>query len=192
MCCSRIYNRRGFTLTEVLVATGLTALLGVAAMHFYSSMNQQVVSQQEISEMQQINRACLDEIAASLRSAGYLLSSHPAYEIAGDSLYVYYRGVNPVDTVLYFLEEFTDAEYDSMMVGRPAEVYVYKLMKQVNADAPVVFADYITRVLYTPIGTRTIAVTLEVQTSKADATFPENSGFRTFINTERVVLRNLS
>jgi len=183
---------RGFTLMEVLVATALTGILALGAYHFYTAMNQQVVSQQDIAEMQQINRACLEEIATTLRSAGYMLSGHDAYLITGDSLYVFLSETKPVDTVLYFLEEFSDGDYQTMMVGRPDGMVVYKLMKQVNSAAPVVFADFLTQIIYTPIGSKTIAITLEVQTARKDETLPDNNGFRKFINTERVVLRNVS
>jgi len=63
---------------------------------------------------------------------------------------------------------------------------------------PEVFADFITSISFAEIGTATpigypeLAIILEVQTAKGDETFNQNSGFRTFINTERVTLRNLA
>lgn len=185
-------SERGITLTEVLIATFITVLLAASALHFYTTAHGQVIAQQEISDMQQINRACLEEISSGLRQAGYMLTGHPAYKIIGDSLYVFYHDINPVDTVLYFLREFTAADYAAMIVNRPTDLHVYRLMKQVNSDSAVTFADFIKQVRYTVIDSRTVAVTLEVQTARADEVLQQYYGFRTFINTERVVLRNVS
>jgi len=142
--------------------------------------------------MQQINRACLEELSTGLRQAGYMLTGHPGYKIQGDSLYVFYHDLQPVDTVLYFLREFSDADYSTMIAERPSDLHVFRLMKQVNSDSAVTFADFIKQIRYTVIDSRTVAVTLEVQTARADDVVQQHFGFRTFINTERVVLRNVS
>ena len=65
------------------------------------------------------------------------------------------------------------------------------LMKQTNSEMAVPFSDMITRLRFTPINNRTIAVTLDNQTSRYDETFADNNGYRQFTNTERVVLRNV-
>ena len=185
-------NRRGFTLIELLVTILITGILAVMAMRFYTVTNQQAQTQVEISEMQQVNRACLDELCTALRSAGFGLAAGPAFKVNGDSLYIFARRDSvATDTVLYFLDEFTDTEYAERIVGHVDGMKVYKLMKRLNSNPPEIFADYITQLLYTQITPKLMAVTVEVQTAKVDKSFSVNDGFRTFINTERVVVRNV-
>ena len=114
-------NIRGATLLELLIALFLLGIVSLAAFQFYSSLNQQVITQQEICDIQQASRACLEEISTVLRSAGSGLSGHKAFETSGDTLFVYMRGVTPVDTIMFFLQEFSDAEYASMMKGHVSE-----------------------------------------------------------------------
>jgi hypothetical protein len=147
-----------------------------------------MLSQEEMLNIQQLNRVCLEEIGSNLRSAGYGVTGD-GYNINGDSLAIYKRGAAKIDTVQYFLKEFTDAEY-ATMTGLVNGTSVYKLMKQSNAAAPQEFADYVTDLRYTEISSDLIAVTLETITTKRDETFKQNGGFRTFTNTERVALRN--
>ena len=185
-------NQSGFTLIELLVTIFITGILAVFAMRFYTVTNQQAQTQVEISDMQQLNRACLDEIGTALRSAGFGLETTPAFKINGDSLYVFNRRDSvAIDTVLYFTEEFTDAEYADKVMGYVDGMKIYKLMKKINSNSAEVFADYLTDLRYTEISPKLLAVTVEVQTAKADKTFSDNNGFRKFINTERVVVRNV-
>ena len=185
------HTQRGFTIIELLIALVLTGILTLATIQFYSSINQQVLSQNEIADMQNINRSCLEELGTSLKSAGFgVPTSHPAYEVDSDSLFVYSGNGGSVDTVVYFLQEFTDAEYTGKLGGHPTGITVYNLMKRVNTDDPVVFADYLTDLRFTVINPKLIAITVEVQATIPDETYQVNSGYRTFINTERVVVRN--
>jgi len=182
----------GFTLIEMLIALAIMAFVTLASFEFYKMAHQQVLTQQEISDLQLSNRNCLEEISTNLRKGGYLLDGHPAYEVSGDSLYVYFSETQPVDTVLYYLEELTDAEYQNLIMGHVSGMIVYKLYKKVNSGDPVVFADDVTMIQYTIVNPQLIAITLQTQVSAIDKTFPDNNGFRTFVNTERVVLRNAS
>jgi prepilin-type N-terminal cleavage/methylation domain-containing protein len=183
--------QRGFTLIEVLIAVLITAIVAVAAFRFYVTMHSQVITQQEISEMQQLCRASLTEMCTTLKKAGYKMSDnpHPKWQINGDSLYVFYSETQPVDTVLYYLEEFTTFEYtksDSL----PAGVKLYKLMKKENSGVPAIFSDFITGCRFTSIDDANLQITVQTQTSKKDEAFNQNGGFRRFSNTERVTIRN--
>jgi prepilin-type N-terminal cleavage/methylation domain-containing protein len=184
-------NQGGFTLIEVLIATAITAIISLASFQFYVSMHNSTTTQQQISDMQQLCRASLDEMAKTLRMAGYKLDGHPAYEINGDSLAVYYSQTNPVDTVMYFLQEFTDQEYADLD-SRRGDIKFYNLMKQVNSNLPTVFADCISGIRYSVVNSSTLAITLQTLTRKPDETHDANNGFRTFSATERVNIRNLS
>jgi len=193
-------KQKGFSVVELLIAVLITGIIAAAAFQFYVTMNQNVVTQQEISEMQGICRACLQEISKTLRMAGYLLQQvqpgHPPYEIIGDTLFVYVGCIDascpdPVDTTKYFLSEFSATDYDGVP-GRPAGMQIYKLMVQPDGDSASIFADFVQSIMFTPIGTEEMAVTMNVQASRADETFTDNNGFRTFSNTERVSMRNVS
>ncbi|UCE24737.1 MAG: prepilin-type N-terminal cleavage/methylation domain-containing protein [Candidatus Zixiibacteriota bacterium] len=191
----------GFTLIELLIALLITAVLAAAAFQFYITMQQQVVTQQDISDMQQVSRSCLQEIGKAVRMAGYMAHTLPpgtlAYEISGDSLTVNMGCDDPtcpglVHYVRFFLQEYDGDDY-AKVPFRPDGMLIYKLMKETDASiGPEVYADLITSITYTPIGTSELAITLEVQTAKGDESFETNNGFRTFVNTERVTMRNVS
>lgn len=190
---------RGFTLIELLIAALITAVLAAAAFQFYITMQQQVTTQKDISDMQQISRSCLQEIGKNLRMAGYMLpAGHSAYEIpTATEIHIYIgvgdpSAVDPVDTTIYYLQEYTSAEYADVPF-LPTGMQLYKLMKQEDDwTDPQVFADFITNISFTEIPPAEMAITLEVQTAKGDETFDKNDGFRTFINTERITMRNLT
>ncbi len=188
-----VHNESGFTLLELLIAVLITGILAASAFQFYVTMHQQVITQQEISDMQQVCRSSLQEIGKTLRMAGYMLPTHPAWDTNGCSLSVYISTgtIDEADTVMYFLQEFSDTEYvavPNLATGQK----LYKLMKQENSNAPETFADFITSIDFVPIGTTEMAVTVQVQTTKDDESFSTNDGFRTFTNTERVNMRNVS
>jgi prepilin-type N-terminal cleavage/methylation domain-containing protein len=196
MACTNVKRtaaESGFTLIEVLIAVLITAIVAAAAFQFYVSMHNQVITQQEISDMQQLCRASLNEMATTLRKAGYKMSesSHDKYRISGDSLFIYYSETQLVDTCMYYLQEFTAYEYtksDSLPTG----VKLYNLMKKENSNPPAIFADFITAIRFNPIDSANVEITVQVQTSKKDETFNNFGGFRRFTNTERVTIRNMS
>ena len=187
---SRCQGQAGFTFVELMISLVLTGIIAFAAFRFYASLNQQALSQQEISDIQQTNRACLEELSTALRSAGSGLVTSPAYEVSSDSLSVYRQAAGGVDTVLYFLQAIDDSSLVAMGIDGSSNTTPHWLMKQENSSAPQIYADCITDLHYTVINPRLVAITIEVQTTKADDTFEQNNGFRTFINTERVVVRN--
>ncbi len=193
--CKNMRERNGFTLIELLIAALITGIITAAAFQFYVTMQEQVITQQSISDMQQISRSSLQEMGKSLRMAGYMVPSYDAYEINGCSLIVNYSASGTEDDLsqtTYFLEEFDEAEY-AKVVFRPDGMQLYKLMRDDGgADGPQTFADFITSITYTEIGTSEMAITLEVTTARGDEAFDANDGFRTFVNTERVNMRNVS
>ena len=189
-------ERNGFTLIELLIAVLITGIIAAAAFQFYVTMQQQVVTQQSISDMQQISRSTLQEMGKTLRMAGYMVPSYEPYEINGCSLTVNFSASGTEDdlaTVTYYLIEYTEAQYAKVPL-RPEGMELYRLVKEENGTDTATFADFITSITYTEIGgagSPDMAITLEVTTSKGDDTFDANDGFRTFINTERVNMRNV-
>lgn len=63
-------NERGFTIVEIMLATLLTSVIGIAALNFYSAEHNTLITQQNVSDMQQNLRASIDEITKRLRNAG--------------------------------------------------------------------------------------------------------------------------
>lgn len=187
----RLRNNRGYTIAELLIAMFITGILAAAGFEFYISMHNQTLAQEEISDMQQASRASLQDITKTLRMAGYKVGSHVPYAINGDSLYIFYNGTQPVDSVLYFLADYTSDELAGMSAFSTGST-PHKLMKQVNSAAAEVFADYITDVTFTAINSSTIQVTINVQAAQPDEDFVTNGGYRTYSALETVNLRNVA
>jgi len=186
----KLKNSRGFTILEVLIAALITGILATASFRFYTTMHNQTETQQEVSDVQHLCRSSVHEIKKTLRLAGFKLTSHAALKINGDSLAIYYSDTKPVDTVLYFLEEFNDNEYWKVK-NLPEGQKLYKLMKKENSAEPVICTDFIRDIDFQMVDSRTMQITVLAQVSKQDETFEENGGFRTWTLDEQVTLRNL-
>jgi prepilin-type N-terminal cleavage/methylation domain-containing protein len=178
-------NSRGYTVVELMVALVLTGILATACLDFYSAMNNQTLTQEEISDLQHNSRNTLHEMAQTVRMAGYKVGAHAPYAINGDTLYIFYNGTQPIDTMMYFLI----SRYSMHGDGAPQPHY---LMRQLNSEAPAIFTDWITDITYTATSANTLEIALEVQTTKSDEDYTLNHGYRTYTVTESVVMRNLS
>lgn len=66
----RLNSISGLTLVEVLVAATLAGMISIAALRFYSSEHNNMITQRCISDLQQNLRASLDEIARKAKNAG--------------------------------------------------------------------------------------------------------------------------
>lgn len=175
----------------MLIAVLLTGVLAASGFEFYQTMHGQTITQEQISYMQQSCRASLEEITKTLRMAGYKAGSHPAYRIAGDSLWVFYSESQPIDTILYYLEQYSSADLGAAYATYGCNV-PYKLMKRFDSEQPAVFADYVRSISYVALNTSTIQVSLRVQTSLPDDTYLPDNGFRTLVGIEQVILRNVA
>src|SRR3990172_7345534 len=133
----------GFSILEVLIAALITAILAASGFQFYTKMHGQSETQYNVSEMQQLARSSLYDMRKSLLQAGFKLSAHDPYKISGDTLAVYYSVTQPVDTIQYYLVEFTLAEYANVP-DRTSSTRIYKLVKKVNSGDAAIFADYVT------------------------------------------------
>ena len=183
-------RQAGFTIIEVLVAGLITGILAVSSFQFYVSMHNQTLTQEEVSDMQTNCRASMHEIGRTLRMGGYKLGdTHDPFEIRGDSLYVFFNETQPVDTVLYFLQEFSDQEY-AQGYPRPEGMQIFKLMRKVNSLKAAVFADYIKSIRYNAVASDEVTVSVTIESQKPDETFQTNHGYRTFTLMDRVILRN--
>ena len=187
----RLRCSRGFTVLEVIIAALITGILAAASFRFYSSMHNQTETQYEVSETQHQCRASLNDIKKTLRQAGFKLTTHPDLEINGDTLAVYFSETQPVDTVLYYLEEFDDYEY-YRVPDLPEGQQLFKLMKKTNSSAAQIYTDFIRTIDFEWVDSRTMQITVTAQVSKKDDTFEENEGFRTWTLDEQVTLRNVT
>jgi len=182
---------RGFTILEVLIAALITGILVSASFEFYTKMHGQSETQFNVSEMQQLARSSMQDIRKTLLQAGFKLSGgHPPYEITGDTLAVYYSITLPVDTVKYYLVEFTAGEY-AQVPNLPVGEKLYKLVKKVNSEAAAVYADFVTEIIYNQIDAANIVVTISVQAMQSDDSYAPNNGFRIYSVSDRIKIRNV-
>lgn len=188
----RITKQSGFSILEVMVAALITGILVAASFEFYNTMHAQSETQYNVSEMQQLARSSMYDIRKTLLQAGFkLAATHPPYKIAGDTLAVYYSITLPVDTVQYYLVEFTSGEYASVP-DLPTGDKLYKLVKKVNSGVPAVFADFISDINFNQVDSANVIVTINVQAMRSDDDYAPNDGFRIYSVSERINVRNVN
>lgn len=151
---TKIKNQKGITLVELLIACLMTFIIGSAALEFYSSQHNQWLAQTDISDMQQNARALKDELTTSLRSAGYgIIAGHPRLLMTSNRLAIFRKDSTKIDTIQYYLST-ADPDHPS-------------LVKQINQDAPQVFAEDIESVQFSRTG-NIITVTLVAREGRRD------------------------
>lgn len=64
------HNSAGFTLVELLLSLFLTGVIGVFALRFYAAEHNNLIIQQNVSDMQQNLRASLREVSRRMMNAG--------------------------------------------------------------------------------------------------------------------------
>lgn len=181
----------GFSILEVLIASVITGIIATAAFSFYTRMSEHSEHQFNISEMHQLCRTSLYDIRKTLIQAGFKITGHPPYEVKGDTLAVYYSDTQPVDTILYYLEEYTDSEYGAIP-DLPQTHKLFKLYKKVNSAAPALFADYVVSINYNQVDAANMIVSIDVHSLRKDDSYQPNDGFRTYRLSERINIRNVS
>jgi prepilin-type N-terminal cleavage/methylation domain-containing protein len=180
-------NSKGYTLIELLVATFLTGLLALGGLKYYVHVNNHTLTQEDISEMQQAARNNLAEIAKTLGKAGFKVGSHAPYAIAGDTLFVYYSDVNPIDTVAFYLQEgYGDGKfYERLDIPRKM------LMRRLNSNPPDVYGEQIESLKYRVVSPTVIDIVITVGVDRPDEDYEKGNGVRRFTLSERVQMRNL-
>lgn len=204
MNCIKKFHRStqcGFTIIEVLIAALITSIIAASTFTFYIRLHNQSENQYEISEAQNFARASLYDINKELRMAGYKIpDTHDPFSISGDTLTLYKQGIQPIDTIMYYLEEFSDNEYDDMS-DLPSNKKLYKLMKKENSTDAQIFADYLSGIQFTQLTGSSINISLDVQTSlpdhsreyahSEDGQIDFRSGYTTVTLAQRVKIRNI-
>lgn len=185
-------SQRGVSLLEVLIAAFLTGLIATAAFQFHIEMSGQSEAQYDLANAQLTCRNSLMDIKKTLRMAGYKLpESQPAYRVSGDTLVVYMAGAQPIDTITYYLDEFTISEYAGIGAV-PEGRHLYKLMKKTNAAPAEIFSDFLTELSFTVMDSANVIVALGSQTEHQDFRLKQDNGYRTYSVSERINIRNLS
>ncbi len=153
---TKLKNSFGFTLLELLIAAMLTIIVSSAALTFLVHSNQQYLSQEEISEMQQSLRASIQEVVKQLRMAGFgLADTVPPIAIdsvggASDTLTVF----RDTFAIRFYLDTTTDSLHPS-------------LIREVN-NTPSIYATDISQFKASWIPPRSIRITISAKTAKAD------------------------
>jgi type II secretory pathway component PulJ len=186
MFLSKLRNTAGISLVEILVSLIITGLLATASFQFYSDMNGRTLTQQDLSDLQHICRTTVYELKKSIRMAGYKIGSHDPFEIAGDTLFVYQQGTNPVDTIRYYLVQ----EY--RMDAAEGAHQLYQLMKQMNSESAVPMSDHLRSLVFTEIDSANIQVEVTAESERRDHEYTANDGFKSFTLTELIKIRNVN
>ena len=187
---SRINRQAGFSILEVLISALLVGIISAAAFQFYVSLHAQAEKQYEQSEVQALCRSTIFDIKKNLRMAGYRVGAHAPYEISGDTLSIYVNPSGSIDTIRYYLQEFSDYQY-ATMAGFPSGKHLYSLMKQTNSDPPAIYSEYITSINYNQVDAGNITVTIQAYTTRPDENYRLDGGYRSFSIGDRINLRNV-
>jgi len=183
-------SQSGLTLSELMIAALIFAVVATAGFQFYSRMHLASMAQDTISELQHQGRSTLRDIKKTVRLAGFDLGSHVPFEIKTDTLAIYYSMTQTVDTVLYYLQELNSTDY-TKLANLSSGTKVYRLMKKTNSNAPALFAEFVNEFNIVPVNARTLVITLKVQADRRDDKYTENNGYRTYTQGERVSMRNV-
>jgi len=168
---------RGITLIELLIASFLSVIVAGAALHFYLNQHKTWLVQNEVVDIQQSARASLDEMATTMRMAGYGLNGHPLYRTGSDSLTIYFVRDAVVDTILYFLDQ-DDSEQPS-------------LYRKINEQAPDIFAEGIEHFSVDRISASIFELTVTARGQRQEEEFENHDGYRRRTLTTRIKVRNV-
>ena len=170
-------NNRGITLVEILIGSLMSLIIAASLMEFYIHQHNQWLTQEKISDMQQNSRAVMEELTRQVRSAGYGMAILPFYQINGDTLTVFTKPGANVDTIRYYVDN-TDTLHPN-------------LVKKVDTGAAQLFAENITRIIFTQLGSGALQLTFTAREARKDEDYASNGGYRTRQVTSRVKLRNV-
>jgi type IV pilus assembly protein PilW len=179
----------GFTLVELMVAMTVGLIVLAAIYNIFIVQNKSFDVEEQISEMQQNARAAMDIMTREIRMAGYDSNSNAAAKIITASASTLSFSVDvPSDntTITYAfdsgLKKITRTEggggAQPLAENIQAMSFTYY---DTNGNVTAVAADI-----------RQIKIDITARTSKADAKYSANGGYRTYQLTSNVKPRNLS
>jgi prepilin-type N-terminal cleavage/methylation domain-containing protein len=181
----------GVSLVELLIAVVLVGIIATAAFGFFAQMHNQAVTQRNVAEMQDLCRANLEELKKSIRMAGYKLpAGHPAFEIFGSTIGIYCSDSLPVDTLWYYLDEYSQYDYDQIP-DLPAGRKLFRLMRSHNTEPAELFSDLIVSLRFLALDSANVMIRIETQTKLPDMDYPFDNGYRTYAMQDAVRIRNV-
>jgi Tfp pilus assembly protein PilE len=189
MIKNKLKSIKGVTVLELVIAAFITGVIAIAAFNFYARMHIQSEVQSDLSDIQLICRNSMDEMKKMARMAGFKVGSHNAYEISNDTLSLYMRGSQPVDTIRYYLSSMPSPGGGGMDINTRS---TFHLMKKINSGTAEIFADYITQLSYSTPNTSTLVISISAETAHKDLDYNQNGGYHTYSLTDRVYLRNVN
>jgi len=83
---SRLVDRRGFTLVELLIVMAILGMVITAVLGVYKSTQRMTYTQDEVVEVQQNLRVSLDQIGRDIRDAGFMVNGNAISVAAGNTL----------------------------------------------------------------------------------------------------------
>ena len=152
---NRLKNTKGLTVIELLLVALMTTIVTAAGLEFFIRVNQQYISQEDISEMQQNIRASIEEISREIRMAGF----------------------NTPDTVVSYALVNLTGHPDTLTINRDTlsiRYYVDEsdtlhpmLMKETNGAAEV-YADDISDFQIAQVSPTVLRISITANTMKSD------------------------
>ena len=152
---NRIQNNKGLTVIELLLVALMTTIVTAAGLEFFIRVNQQYISQEDISEMQQNIRASVEEISREVRMAGFntpdTVVSYSLINLAGhpDTLTINRDTLS----IRYYIDE--------------SDTLHPMLMKEING-APEIYADDISDFQITQVSPGVLRISITANSFKND------------------------
>jgi hypothetical protein len=172
-------DERGMSIIELLIASAIGLMVITAGLEFYVSQHKSWLMQTDVAEIQYNARACIDEIANSLRMAGYdLPAGHESVQIGTDSLTVFFVRAGKVDTIRYFIYKH-DSE----------DRY---LVRHVNDEQAKFFSNDVESLIATETSPRRFTIELTTRSERPDKDLIGLDGYRRRTITTEVLARNLT
>lgn len=174
----RFINNKGMTVMELLIVALMTSIVAAAGFHFFVRVNQQYISQDEITEMQLSAQASLHELCRELRMAGF----------------------NTPDTVVAYEIVDLTSDSDTLTVNRDTlsiRYYIDRsdtlhpmLMKEVNGT-PEIYADEIDDLQIVVLNPMSIRISITANTARLDNGIMNGHKFERTL-TQAISLRNIN
>lgn len=179
----------GFTLVELMVAMTIGLIVLAAIYNIFIIQNKSFDVEEQITEMQQNARAALDIMSREIRMAGYDPNSNATAKIitATASSLSFSVDVPSDNTTITYAFDSGQKKITRTEGGGGAQ----PLAENIQAMA-FTYYDTNGNVTAAPADIRQIKIDITARTSKADAKYSANGGYRTYQIVSEVQPRNLS
>jgi type IV pilus assembly protein PilW len=192
----KLRNATGFTLTELVVAMGISMVVLAGVTTTFMAQAKFYNAQEQINEMQQNARGALDVITRELKMAGYKPNGGTfdgvTYSVSQLMIQADLDGNGGISTSGSANEQITYA-YDSTNK---------QITRKIGTATVEVLADNITAFAFTYLNSsgattttsssiRQVAISITAITAKPDPNYSSNGGYRTYQMTATITPPNL-